>query len=77
MLSFSNFGSVRHPDAEKVSRAVQLVRQRDPNLVVDGEMQADSALDERILGRELSVQRLEGTGQRIDISELERWEHRV
>jgi malate dehydrogenase (oxaloacetate-decarboxylating)(NADP+) len=49
MLSFSNFGSVRHPDAEKVSRAVQLIRQRDPNLVVDGEMQADSALDERIL----------------------------
>jgi len=49
MLSFSNFGSVRHPHAEKVSRAVQLVRQRDPNLVVDGEMQADSALDERIL----------------------------
>jgi malate dehydrogenase (oxaloacetate-decarboxylating)(NADP+) len=49
MLSFSNFGSVRHPDAEKVSRAVQLIRQRDPNIVVDGEMQADSALDERIL----------------------------
>ena len=49
MLSFSNFGSVRHADAEKVSRAVQLIRQRDPNLVVDGEMQADSALDERIL----------------------------
>jgi len=49
MLSFSNFGSVRHQDADKVSRAVQLVRQRDPNLVVDGEMQADSALDERIL----------------------------
>ena len=49
MLSFSNFGSVRHPDAEKVSRAVQLVRQRDPNIVIDGEMQADSALDERIL----------------------------
>jgi malate dehydrogenase (oxaloacetate-decarboxylating)(NADP+) len=49
MLSFSNFGSVRHPDAEKVSRAVQLIRRRDPNLVVDGEMQADSALDERKL----------------------------
>jgi malate dehydrogenase (oxaloacetate-decarboxylating)(NADP+) len=49
MLSFSNFGSVRHPDAEKVSRAVELVRQRDPNIVIDGEMQADSALSERIL----------------------------
>jgi malate dehydrogenase (oxaloacetate-decarboxylating)(NADP+) len=49
MLSFSNFGSVRHADAEKVARAVELVRQRDPNLIVDGEMQADSALDERIL----------------------------
>ena len=46
MLSFSNFGSVRHPEAEKVAQAVQLLRQRDPSLVVDGEMQADTALDE-------------------------------
>jgi len=49
MLSFSNFGSVRHPDAEKVARAVQILRQRDRTLVVDGEMQADTALDEEIL----------------------------
>jgi malate dehydrogenase (oxaloacetate-decarboxylating)(NADP+) len=49
MLSFSNFGSVRHPDAEKVARAVQILRQRDRTLMVDGEMQADTALDERIL----------------------------
>src|SRR6476659_11026122 len=52
MLSFSNFGSVRHPEAEKVARAVQLLRQRDPSLIVEGEMQADSALDPAILERD-------------------------
>ncbi|HEU4641821.1 MAG TPA: NADP-dependent malic enzyme [Gemmatimonadaceae bacterium] len=49
MLSFSNFGSVRAPETEKVARAVQLMRRRDPTLVVDGEMQADTALDEHKL----------------------------
>ena len=52
MLSFSNFGSVRHPDAEKVAKAVKLLRQRDPTLVVDGEMQADTALDPELLHRD-------------------------
>jgi malate dehydrogenase (oxaloacetate-decarboxylating)(NADP+) len=48
MLSFSNFGSVRHPDAAKVARAVAILRERHPGLVVDGEMQADTALSETI-----------------------------
>ncbi|MFL5487880.1 MAG: NADP-dependent malic enzyme [Gemmatimonadaceae bacterium] len=49
MLSFSNFGSVRHPEAEKVAKAVAILRKRDATLVVDGEMQADTAMDEGIL----------------------------
>jgi len=48
MLSFSNFGSVRHPAAAKVAEAARLARAADPTLVVDGEMQADTALDERV-----------------------------
>jgi malate dehydrogenase (oxaloacetate-decarboxylating)(NADP+) len=49
MLSFSNFGSSRHPLSEKVKRAVEIVRQREPGLLVDGEMQADTAVTPEIL----------------------------
>ncbi len=44
MLSFSNFGSVKHPFADKVRRATELVKQRCPELEVDGEMQIDPAV---------------------------------
>jgi len=51
MLSFSNFGSVKHPAAAKVQQAVALLHAREPDLQVDGEMQADTAVVERILHR--------------------------
>jgi len=44
MLSFSNFGSTRHPAAEKVREAVRILKERRPDLIVDGEMQADTAV---------------------------------
>ena len=44
MLSFSNFGSTPHPHSDKVGGAVQLVRKRRPDIAVDGEMQADTAV---------------------------------
>ncbi|HKJ38631.1 MAG TPA: NADP-dependent malic enzyme, partial [Anaerolineales bacterium] len=43
-LSFSNFGSTPHPLSDKVRRAVELTKSRHPDLVVDGEMQADTAV---------------------------------
>ncbi|MDR7486179.1 MAG: NADP-dependent malic enzyme [Armatimonadota bacterium] len=45
MLSFSTFGSTRHPLSEKVSRATELVRHRRPDIMVDGEMMVEVALD--------------------------------
>jgi malate dehydrogenase (oxaloacetate-decarboxylating)(NADP+) len=44
MLSFSNFGSTRHPLADKVRRATELVKLKAKGLVVDGEMMADTAV---------------------------------
>ncbi len=44
MLSFSNFGSNNHPFAQKAREAVRLVKLRRPDILVDGEMQADTAV---------------------------------
>ncbi len=60
MLSFSNFGSVKHPAAAKVQQAVTLLHARDPELQVDGEMQADTAVVERILTRVYPFAKLRG-----------------
>ena len=60
MLSFSNFGSVRHPAASKVQQAVALLHAREPNLQVDGEMQVDTAVVERILTKTYPFSRLRG-----------------
>lgn len=49
MLSFSNFGSVDHPQSKKVRQAVEIVKERAPDLVIDGEMQADTAVVPELL----------------------------
>lgn len=49
MLSFSNFGSNNHPLSTKVREATQLVKRRRPDILIDGEMQADTAVVPEIM----------------------------
>jgi malate dehydrogenase (oxaloacetate-decarboxylating)(NADP+) len=49
LLSYSNFGSNEDPNARKVSEAVAMLQQRFPGLLVDGEMQANFALNTQLL----------------------------
>ena len=60
MLSFSNFGSTNHPLAEKMRRAAELVLERNPELMVDGEMMADTALVPEIMEEEYPFSQLKG-----------------
>lgn len=60
MLSFSNFGSVQCEQTEKVRRAVEIIRRRAPDLTVDGEMQADTAVCEDLQARNFPFCELKG-----------------
>jgi malate dehydrogenase (oxaloacetate-decarboxylating)(NADP+) len=52
MLSFSNFGSARHRLSENVRRSVEIVNRLHPELVIDGEVQADVAITPETLAQE-------------------------
>ncbi len=71
MLSFSNFGSTDHPLAGKVAKATELVRERAPELQVDGEMQADTAIVEEILEETYPFAELEGPANVLIFPDLE------
>jgi malate dehydrogenase (oxaloacetate-decarboxylating)(NADP+) len=71
MLSFSNFGSNSHPSARKVRKATEIVRGLDPDLEVDGEMQADTAVFEAILKESYPWSRLQGPANVLIFPELQ------
>ena len=49
MLSYSNFGSSNSPEAKLVARAREIAKERMPSLIVDGEMQASTALNNDLM----------------------------
>jgi len=71
MLSFSNFGSSRHPLSEKVRRATEIVRQRMPSLMIDGEMQADTAVVTEIIEQTYPFSSLKGGANVLIFPNLE------
>jgi malate dehydrogenase (oxaloacetate-decarboxylating)(NADP+) len=70
MLSFSNFGSTKHPLCEKVRRATELAWQRDPSLIIDGEMMADTAVTPEILEHDYPFSTLKGAANVLIFPDL-------
>jgi malate dehydrogenase (oxaloacetate-decarboxylating)(NADP+) len=70
MLSFSNFGSTPHPDAQRVRDAVAHVQKARPDLMIDGEMQADTAVVDEILSSEYPFNRLGGAANVLIFPDL-------
>ena len=70
MLSFSNFGSTRHPQCEKMRHATELVRQRAPSLMIEGEMMADTALSPEVIERDYPFSSLKGSANVLIFPDL-------
>ncbi|MFZ1288713.1 MAG: NADP-dependent malic enzyme [Melioribacteraceae bacterium] len=60
MLSFSNFGSTHYPESNKVREAVKIVNELRPDIIIDGEMQADTAVVPEILENEFPFAKIKG-----------------
>lgn len=71
MLSFSNFGSANHPFTSKIRKATQLVKEWAPELVVEGEMQANVAFDAEITERQYPFSAIKGDANVLIFPDLD------
>src|SRR5690606_24894340 len=60
MISYANFGSSKDPQASKVRRAVEILHKSNPDMIVDGELQADYALNPQLLKEKFPFSKLAG-----------------
>jgi len=58
LLSYSNFGSSPGPDSEKMAKAVGILHEKYPALIVDGEIQANFALNKDLMNEKFSFSQL-------------------
>jgi malate dehydrogenase (oxaloacetate-decarboxylating)(NADP+) len=71
MLSFSSFGSTKHPLCDKIRRATELVRYADPTLIIDGEVQGDIAVNPRKMQTAFPFSPLQGGANVLIFPNLE------
>ncbi len=71
LLSHSNFGSDANNDSERMCKAVELIHQKYPDIAVEGEMQADTALDQNLRGQFLTKGRLNGSANLLIMPNLD------
>jgi len=71
MLSFSNFGSTSYPQNIKVQEAVKIVKKLRPDLIIDGEMQADTAVIPEIREQDFPFSTLQGKSNVLIFPNLE------
>ncbi|MGI9547825.1 MAG: NADP-dependent malic enzyme [Flavobacteriaceae bacterium] len=60
LLSFSNFGSSNHPHANKMREAIRILHHENPELIVDGEIQTDFALNKKLRRSQFPFSTLDG-----------------
>lgn len=71
MLSFSNFGSASYPQSQKVAKATQIVKNLRPDIMIDGEMQADTAVVPERLEKEFPFSTLKGSANVLIFPDLD------
>jgi malate dehydrogenase (oxaloacetate-decarboxylating)(NADP+) len=60
MLSYSNFGTSNDEQTAKIRKALEILREKEPDLVADGEMQADTAVVPEIINRHFPFSKIKG-----------------
>jgi len=71
MLSFSNFGSAVYPQTLKIKEAVEIVHKLRPDIIIDGEMQADTAVTPHMLDHQYPFSNIKGSANVLVFPNLE------